>query len=385
MNQLITAQILSVFGQHFNGTPQLYFSPGRINLIGEHIDYNDGFVLPAAIDKGVYFAVEKNYSNAIDCFAADMNEWLHTDIHHLNKSTGWKNYILSVVNEFVLAGKNIAGFNCVFSGDIPAGSGLSSSAAVECGLAFAINDIFNCGYNTQELALLCQRAEHNFPNVQCGIMDMYASLHGKKDAVLLLDCQTISHQYLPFSQDAYSIVLFNSNVKHSLSGGEYNERRQWCEAGLALLKQHTGIQSFRQEGAAAAVQTCRHLMQSEVYHACLYVTAEIARTQQAAQLLQEQDIAAFGKLLYDTHWGLSLLYKVSCPELDFLVEQAAQIPAVAGARLMGGGFGGCTINIVEKVHVEEVIQTISKAYQLEFGIVTEVYRVQIGDGSIRLG
>jgi galactokinase len=384
MNQQLTEKITTLFNTHFAGTPAFYFSPGRINLIGEHIDYNDGYVMPAAIDKGVYFAIKENNSNTIHCCAADFNEWLHTDIQHIAKSNNWKNYILSVLNEFVIAGKNISGFDCVFSGDIPAGSGLSSSAAVECGLAFALNDIFNCGYSTKELALLCQRAEHNFPNVQCGIMDMYASLHGKKDEVLLLDCKTTSHQYLPFAQHTYNIVLLNSNVKHSLSGGEYNERRLWCEAGLKILKENAGIQSFRNEAAAGAVQQYKHLMLPDVYNACTFVTAEIARTQQAAQLLQQQDIDAFGKLMYETHWGLSRLYKVSCPELDFLVEQAAQLPAIAGARLMGGGFGGCTINIVQKTGAEAVIQTLSNAYRQQFGFAPEVYRVQIGNGSMRL-
>lgn len=239
MNSIATA-VLQEFKNRFSSVPKIYYAPGRINLIGEHIDYNSGYVMPAAISKGIYYAIAPNNSNSINFYSLDFNETYSTPVNSFEKNNGWKNYLLSVLNEFLLLQKEIAGFDCVFGGDIPVGSGMSSSAAVEGGLAFAINDIFNFGFNRKDLALLCQRAEHNYPNVKCGIMDMYASLNGKEDHVILLDCDTVTHEYFPFAFPDYQIVLLNSKVQHSLASGEYNIRRKNCETGLAILKQEIG-------------------------------------------------------------------------------------------------------------------------------------------------
>ena len=359
MNQL-AEKVKSIFSENFSTDPQIYFSPGRINLIGEHIDYNDGYVMPAAIDKGIYYAIAENLSNDIHFYTVDFDERFSINIADVRRMEGWKNYVLGVVNEFLILGKPITGFDCVFAGDIPVGAGISSSAAVEGGLAFALNSIFNCDLNRVELALLCQRAEHTFPLVNCGIMDMYTSLNGKKGYVLLLDCKNITHQYFPLNTAGYKIVLINSKVHHSLADGAYNVRRQRCEEGLQILKNELHINSFRDIERAETLEPYKTIMQPEVYNCCKYVVEEIQRTKTAAVLLEQHNLAGFGKLMFDTHEGLSKLYEVSCAELDFLAGAAGKNSNVAGARLMGGGFGGCTINIVKENAVRSEERRVGK-------------------------
>ncbi len=380
----LAAKIKGIFSEHFSTAPDFYFSPGRINLIGEHIDYNDGFVMPAAIDKGMYYAIAKNQSNGIHFYAEDFKESFSVNIHDIKKNEGWKNYVLSVVNEFLVLNKPISGFDCAFGGDIPVGSGMSSSAAVECGLAFALNEIFNCGLSRTSLALLCQRAEHNYPNVKCGIMDMYTGLYGKKDHVLFLDCKNISHEYFPLQLKGYKIVLINSKVHHSLASGEYNIRRQRCDEGLLILKKELNISSFRDIKNPEDVALYKNKMTTEVYNCCRYVADEIARTKKGASMLQKNDLAPFGKLMYETHKGLSELYDVSCAELDFLVTYAGADRNVIGARLMGGGFGGCTINIVKETAVTDFIEQVTAAYNKQFNILAGAYVVETGDGTGRI-
>lgn len=383
MNEL-AVRITHIFKEHFSTEPSVYFSPGRINLIGEHIDYNDGFVLPAAIDKGVYYAVAANQTNVANFYAADFNELFSISIDEVKKEKGWKNYVLSVLNEFILLKKNIGGFNCVLGGDIPRGSGMSSSAAVEGGLAFALNEIFNCGLEKKEQALLCQRAEHNFPAVQCGIMDQYANMFGKKDQVILLDCKNITHEYFPLKIDGYKIILINSKVHHSLAAGEYNVRRQQCETGLAFLKANMNISSFRDIQSWEELIAFKNSMDETVYNRCLFVVQEIKRTQHAAIFLKENNLIEFGQLMYGSHEGLSKLYEVSCKELDFLADFAKQNENVIGSRMMGGGFGGCTINIVKEDSVDDFIEKITAAYQKEFSVNAEAYSVASSNGVEKL-
>jgi galactokinase len=380
----IAENIVKKFREKFTTSPCVYFSPGRINLIGEHIDYNDGYVMPAAINKGVYYAITVNKTDTINFCASDFDESLSIKINEIKKIDNWKNYVLSVVNEFVLAGKNIGGFDCVFGGDIPRGSGISSSAAVEGGLAYAINDIFNVGLNRVELAQLCQRAEHNFPGVNCGIMDMYANLNGKKDHVILLDCKNITHQYFPLQLKGYKIVLLNSKVHHTLVSSEYNVRRKRCEEGLSILKKELQVKSFRDIKSAGDVEMHKDKMSPEVFNCCTYVVEEIERTIKGSELLKQNDVIGFGKLMFATHEGLSKLYNVSCPELDFLVQQAEDNTNVIGARLMGGGFGGCTINIVANNAVDTFITQVSAAYEKQFNILPEAYIMEISDGVERI-
>jgi galactokinase len=384
----IAKKVIDIFKTDFSSIPQLYFSPGRINFIGEHIDYNDGFVMPAAINKGIYYAMALNNTDEINFNSVDFNEKLSIKISDIKKMTGWKNYVLGVVNEFQSPfypwgeGKGLSeGFDCVFGGNIADGAGISSSAAVEGGLAFGINELLNFGLNRKELALLCQRAEHNFPGVMCGIMDQYANMFGKKDNVILLDCRSVEHEYFPLKLEGYEIVLINTKVHHSLASSEYNVRRKQCKQGLEVLKNEKGINSFRDIKTSDELMPFKEQMGNKVYDRCKYVVEEILRTQQASQLLQKNNLSEFGKLMFDTHEGLSKLYEVSCKELDFLVEKARENKDVIGSRMMGGGFGGCTINIIKKEGKEDFLTDATAAYQKKFKIEAEVIGVQIGDGT----
>ena len=377
----IASKVSNIFKENFSSVPHLYYSPGRINFIGEHIDYNDGFVMPAAIDKGMYYAIALNNTDEINFHAVDFNEKLTINVADVRKMTGWKNYVLSVVNEFLVKGLQVKGFDCVFGGDIANGAGISSSAAVEGGLAFGINELFKFGFSRKELALLCQRAEHNFPGVMCGIMDQYANMFGKKDNVILLDTRSVEHQYFPLKLEGYEIVLINTKVHHSLASSEYNVRRKQCEEGLEILQKEKGISSFRDIKDPDELIPFKDKIGEKVYDRCKFVVEEIIRTQEAAKLLQQNNLTEFGKLMFATHEGLSKLYEVSCKELDFLVEKARENKDVIGSRMMGGGFGGCTINIIKKESVQNFLSDATIAYQKKFQIDPEVIEVSVGDGT----
>lgn len=374
-------KIKNVFVQKFNGIPRLFYSPGRINLIGEHVDYNDGFVMPAAIDKGIYFAIALNNSEKINCYSIDFDESISLKISEVKKMDGWKNYVLGVVNEFQKLNLPVKGFDCVFGGDIPIGGGISSSAALEGGISFGLNELCNFKMSRKELALLGQRAEHGFPNVKCGIMDQYANMMGKKDTVILLDCKNVTHEYLPLNMDGYQIVLINTKVHHSLASSAYNQRRKECEEGLEILKRELNIQSFRDISNLAEVIAFKTKIPDAVYKRCEFVVGEICRTRMAAQLLKENNLTGFGKLMFETHDGLKNKYEVSCKELDFLVDVAKENNDVIGARLMGGGFGGCTINIVKEESVSTFVKEAIGAYKKQFGIDAESYMMKVVGGT----
>jgi galactokinase len=379
-NDKLAEQVITNFKNIYGGTPQLIYSPGRINMLGEHIDYNDGFVLPAAIDKGIYFAIAANGTDRFNFHSIDYNESISVALEDVGPQDGWKNYVLSVVNQFKKNGKTVGGINCVFAGDVPLGAGLSSSAALEGGVSFGLNELFNIGYNRRDLALLGQQAEWDYPGVKCGIMDQYANMNGKKDHVILLDTRTVEHQWFPLNLQGYRLVLINCMVTHSLDSSEYNTRRQECEEGLAVLKQEKGIQSFR-DADPENVEEIKDKLRPKVYLRCKFVVEEIQRTQQAKQILQENDLVSFGQLMFLTHAGLSQEYEVSTPELDWLANQAEESDAVIGARLMGGGFGGCTLNIIKEEHYDQFLKDTLKAYKEKFGVDAEVYEVHTEDGT----
>lgn len=383
MNELLT-EVQSVFKERFEEEPSLFYSPGRINLIGEHIDYNDGFVMPAAIDKGIYFAIALNNSDEINCYSIDFDESISIAFSEVKKVDGWKNYVLGVVNEFQKLKLSLEGFDCVFGGNIPIGGGMSSSAALEGGISFGVNELCNFKMSRKELALLGQRAEHNFPGVMCGIMDQYANMMGKENTVILLDCKNVTHEYIPLNIEGYEIVLINSKVHHSLAGSEYNQRRNECEKGIAILKNGLGIHSFRDVKSPDELLPFKNEMGEKVFERCTFVVEEILRTKKAADYLKENNINGFGELMFQTHAGLKDLYEVSCKELDFLVKEAEKNAGVIGARLMGGGFGGCTINLVKKEAVESFLSKILSAYQKEFNINAETYKVKVVDGTDKI-
>ena len=374
-------QALELYQEQFGEGAKVFFSPGRINLLGEHVDYNGGFVLPAAINKGIWFAIAPNNSNTANFVAADINESYSVEIDHIRKEDGWKNYVLGVL--FVLIKKHyvIGGFNCVFGGNVPQGAGLSSSAALEAGLVYALNDLFSLGLNREQMALLAQEAEHSFPGTKCGIMDMFASLHGKENNCMMLDCSSLQYEYLPLELNEYELVLINTKVHHSLNDGQYNRCFQEAMEGLSFFQTlNSHVTSFRSL-TTDVVNQFKDNLSPEVYDRCIYITQEIDRTRRAAAYLKENDVIEFGKLMYQTHKGLSELYKVSCAELDFLVNEAKSKYDIIGARMMGGGFGGCTINLIAKHNREELVAEIVSAYKNTFGIDAEVYVVQTSNGT----
>lgn len=380
----LALKVQELFRKKFESDPAMYFSPGRINLIGEHIDYNDGFVMPCAIDKGIYFAVAPNQTNTARLYSRDFEEDLEIELNKIAAGEGWKNYVLSVINEFQKDGKKIKGFDCVIGGNIPPGAGLSSSAAVEGGLAFALNEMNNLGYDKVQLALLCQRAEHGYPGVNCGIMDQFANMLGKKDHAIFLDCRTNHHQYLPLDLGDYQIVLINTKVHHALAASAYNTRRSECETGLKILQEEGNYNSFRDIKNSNTIENFQEKMGVFVWKRCTFVVDEINRTKLAAKLLRRGKLVEFGDLMFQSHDGLSHLYKVSCAELDFLVDFAKNNSDVIGARMMGGGFGGCTINIVKKEAKQKFLDEAMAAYKKEFQLAAESYEVNVVDGTSRV-
>lgn len=371
--------MISPFKKHFSGDPLLFVAPGRINLIGEHTDYNNGFVMPAAIDKYFEFAVRANGTGRFHFFAADLDELVSFSFDELKEGGRWVNYLMGVVDGFVKRGKKISGVDVAFGSTIPAGAGLSSSAALCSGFGFALNSIFNCGLQLLDLALIAQEAEHHFAGTRCGIMDMYASLFSKPGTVMLLDCRTNQHEYLPVNFEGYEFFLIDTKVKHSLASSGYNDRRKSCEEGVEVLRQkYPQVQSLR-DVDQAMLASVREGVTAETFRRCKYVVEEIERTRQAAKALTSGQLDAFGKLMYATHWGLSHDYEVSCDESDWLVKQA-QENGVTGARQMGGGFGGCTINLIRSSEKSSFLQKVKAKYVAVFKKEPDFYSIKLSEG-----
>jgi len=382
MSSSLAQTIQADFQQRFGYEPLLVRAPGRVNLIGEHTDYNAGFVLPAAVDKEMTFAVGLNGSEKIRLVAHDLGENFElANAAEISPSdTHWANYLLGVAAQFQLRGHAVPGFDCVFAGTVPMGAGMSSSAAVECGLAFALNHFLKTSLEKMELARIAQFAEHTYAGVQCGIMDQFASLFGRDGQVVRLDCRSLDYEYFPFDTKAVRIVLCNSGVKHSLASSEYNTRRQECEHGVSVLQRHYPDVASLRDATMEQLEAHRDELGPTVYRRCAYVVQENARVITACDCLNAGDLAGFGKEMYGSHAGLRDDYEVSCAELDVLVEAARAVPGVYGSRMMGGGFGGCTINLVAPDKVEEFIASVSKVYEEKFGLKLETYQTTIVDG-----
>ena len=360
------------------------FSPGRINLIGEHTDYNDGFVFPAAIDRGISFDLRRNGSPSVcEVYSADFDKRLRFDLGQVERSEEeWENYILGVIHELQILGKRLKGFDCVIRSDLPIGAGLSSSAALECGLAYGLNELFGLGLTPLEIVRLGQRAEHNFVGTQCGIMDQYASVLGREGHALLLDCRSVTHRHVPIDLDPFTLLLLNTRVSHNLASGEYNRRRADCFEGVRVLNEKVGLglESLR-DLAPEQLDQYRHLLAPRIAKRCSYVLEENERVLNASLALENNDLNDFGQLLYASHKGLRDEYEVSCEELDFLVDFSRDRDYVLGSRMMGGGFGGCTLNLLHKEKVGEYIAEVSKAYSERFGLDPEPIPVHPAQGT----
>lgn len=386
LSESIDRSLISVkskFDELFKVNPMVIHSPGRINLIGEHTDYNNGYVMPAAIDKGVRFAIAPSSSRHSLIYSMKYDQFLSVDLEKVDKvvSPAWSNYLLGVVYQVKARGLSLGNFNCVFDGDLPSGAGLSSSAAMECGFVFGLNELFGLKLSRFDMIHIAQWAEHNYVGVKCGIMDQFSSMMGKPNHVMVLDCQWLTHTYFPLDLGDYQLILCDTNVKHSLSSSEYNIRRQECEEAVRILRSiYPEISSLRDVNKKMLVSN-KSLLSSTLFNRSLYVVEENDRVLKGSIDLKKGRLSEFGKKMFASHAGLSLLYQVSCPELDFLVSKAKEIEGVLGARMMGGGFGGCTINIIHKEVVEIFTDNLKSAYRERFGIEMTTHQVNIGGGT----
>lgn len=370
--------VKNIFIKKFKSEPLLVFSPGRINIIGEHTDYNDGFVFPAAIDKGIVAAIQKTDSNTSIAYAINKDESIKFSLDKLKQSSegNWENYVFGVIAEIQNRNKTIGNFNIAFSGNIPGGAGMSSSAALENSVVFSLNELFNLGLSKNEMILISQKAEHNYVGVKCGIMDQYASMFGQKNSALLLDCRTV--EAVPYKIDfkEHQLLLINTNVKHSLSDSAYNDRRSACESIAKLL----GVKALR-DATESDLESIKDKVTPDNFQKALYVIQENNRVLKASEAIEIDDLETLGALIFESHEGLKNQYKVSCDELDFLVEQAKLDDDILGARMMGGGFGGCTINLVKKNKVKDFAEAVSIAYKKKFNKECSVYFVELSNGT----
>lgn len=373
-----------LFRQYFNTEPLLVASPGRVNLIGEHTDYNEGFVMPAAINKYIYAGISRREDDLICLHAVDFNETVEIRMEDIAPTNNWSTYVLGVVNQFMERRAPISGFNMVLDGNIPIGAGMSSSAALESAVAFAINELFELGYEKLELVKMAQMAEHRFAGVRCGIMDMFASVFGKKDHVIQLDCRSLEYEYKPLQLDGYQILLFNTNIKHSLASSEYNTRRAQCEQGVAWVKEHDPLVNSLRDVTLEQLQQFVLPKDALVHQRCRYVVEENQRLLQASNALELGGVAELGQLMFASHEGLRKQYEVSCKELDILVDAVKGRPEVLGARMMGGGFGGCTINLVKANQVDELFDELKVLYQSATGLELLSYTAVTSQGTARI-
>lgn len=378
MNKKLVKKVRRSFEVQFKTKPLIVFSPGRINLIGEHTDYNDGFSFPAAINKGIALAISKSALNVSRVYAINKEELYEFTTENIKPllDGGWRNYVLGVVAELQNLGKKLGNFNSVFAGNIPGGAGMSSSAALENSFVYGLNDLFELGLTKNEMILVSQKAEHNFAGVKCGIMDQYASMFGVKKSALLLDCRTIESKPYKIDFKEYKLMLINTNVKHDLSESAYNDRREVCEKISSLLQ----ISALR-DASKKDLDELIGKISDEEYQKALYIINENNRVKQFSEAINKDDIAALGDLLYQSHEGLSTKYKVSCEELDFLVDSAKECPNILGTRMMGGGFGGCTINLVKKHEFKVFKKDISRKFRNKFKKECSVYSVKLSKGT----
>lgn len=379
-----TTAVRNTFKEKFGTEGMLYFSPGRVNLIGEHTDYNGGCVLPGAIDKGILAEIKPNGTDKVRAYSLDLQDYAEFGLNEEDKpEASWARYIFGVCREMQKRGAKLQGFDTVFSGDVPLGAGLSSSAALESTFGFALNEIYNCGFDKKELVLIGQKTEHNYCGVNCGIMDQFASIFGKEGNLIRLDCSTMEYEYVPFDPKGYKVVLVDSVTKHELVDSPYNKRRQSCErAAAAIAVNHPEVKLLG-DADMNMLEEVKDKISEEDYMRATYAIQENQRLIDTCEALKKGDYETVGKNVYATHHGMSKLYEVSTVELDFLNDVAKEC-GVTGSRIMGGGFGGCTINLVPEDKYDCFIETAVAKFKAEFGKEPKIYPVKISDGSRRL-
>lgn len=378
MKESLFSKTKNDFIRKFESDPLMIFSPGRINIIGEHTDYNDGFVFPAAVDKGIIAAIGISEAKVSKAYASDLDEMIEFNHENIKGSSSgdWQNYILGVVAEIQKVNKVVGNFNIVFGGDIPSGAGMSSSAALENSVVFGLNELFSLGLSKNEMILISQKAEHNYVGVKCGIMDQYASMLGIENHALLLDCRSVTSTAIEIDFGEYELILINTNVKHSLSESAYNDRRSVCESIAKMLN----VRALR-DVTEIDLEALKEKISPENYQKALYVIQENQRVLEASKAIKKGDLNTLGKLMFASHHGLQHQYKVSCEELDFLVEQAKSNQNVLGSRMMGGGFGGCTINLIKKTARSKFTAKVSEDYKKMFNKDCSVYPIRLTNGT----
>ena len=378
--RIIEEKFKSLFGDNY----MVYTSPGRVNLIGEHTDYNGGFVFPGAIDKGIYAAINPNGTDKVHAYSADYNEQVEFGMNEEDApKESWARYIFGVCREMKKRGFEPKGFDTVFVGDVPLGAGMSSSAALESTFANALNEIFNLNIDRFELARIGQSTEHNYCGVKCGIMDQFASVFGKKGHLMRLNCATMEFEYFPFNPEGYKVVLLDTVVKHELASSAYNKRRESCENACAHIKARHPEVNFLSDATMEMLDEVKSEISEEDYKRAVYVIGEKQRVLDVCDALEKGDYNTVGDRMFGTHYGMSKEYEVSCEELDFLNDVAKQC-GVTGSRVMGGGFGGCTINLVKEELYDGFIATAKKEYLAKFNREPKVYDVVISDGARRI-
>ena len=370
-------ELRTAFIERFSSNPIFYASAGRINLIGEHTDYNGGFVFPGAIDKYIMTAININGTDKVRLYSVDMNQYTEFGLREEDKpAEQWACYVFGVCREILKRGFEVKGFDAVFAGNVPLGAGLSSSAALESCFAYALNDLFNDNkISIFELALIGQSTEHNYCGVNCGIMDQFASVFGKKDCLMRLDCRSLEFKYFPFKPVGYKLVLVNSQVKHELVDSPYNKRRESCERVAKTL----GVETLR-DADMSMLEAAKAQISDEDYKRAVYVIGEKQRVLDVCEALEKGDYETVGQRMYETHHGLSKDYEVSCEELDFLNDVAKEC-GVTGSRIMGGGFGGCTINLVKEELYDTFVQTAKTKFNEKYGIEPIIIDVVISDSA----
>jgi galactokinase len=376
-------KIRKIFFEQFGQEPLIVRSPGRINIIGEHTDYNEGYVLPAAIDKAAYLAISLRMDNEIHLIASDLNESFNINWNELKplEDGRWPNFVLGAAAQFIKMGIPLKGFNAVLMSEVPIGAGLSSSAAIECATTFALNELFKTNLDKITMVKMSQKAEHEYAGVLCGIMDQFASMMGKKDHVIKLDCKTLEYEYVPLELKGIKIVLFNTNVKHSLASSAYNTRRNECKQAVEWIQEvYPKVNSLRDVDEQMLNKYVSP--RSEIIdQRSRFIVQEINRLVDGCIDLQNGKIASLGKKMFETHDGLSKMYSVSCKELDFLVDFVRNNEAVLGSRMMGGGFGGCTINLIKEDAIDDLLAQIKPAYQSTMQLPLSVYIASIENGT----